>query len=150
MKASVRTYGSASLSKNSPHLERKEPIMKKLLIATVIAASLGGGLGLAPAAYADVVVVRVAPPPARDEVIPPARDGFVWTPGYWRWNGHRHVWVNGKYVRARHGYYWREPAWAQMENGRWRMERGRWERGDRDHDGVPNRLDEHPNNPNRY
>jgi len=124
--------------------------MKKLLIATVIAASLGGGLGLAPAAYADVVVVRVAPPPARDEVIPPARDGFVWTPGYWRWNGHRHVWVNGKYVRARHGYYWREPAWAQMENGRWRMERGRWERGDRDHDGVPNRLDEHPNNPNRY
>src|SRR5947207_41053 len=99
MKASVRTYGCGSLSKNKPHLEKKEPIMKKLLIATVIAASLGGGLGLAPAAYADVVVVRVAPPPARDEVIPPARDGFVWTPGYWRWNGHRHVWVNGKYVR---------------------------------------------------
>jgi hypothetical protein len=128
----------------------KEPIMKKLLIATFIAASLGGGLGLAPAAYADVVVIRSAPPPPRDEVVPPARDGFVWTPGYWRWNGHRHVWVNGKYVRARHGYYWREPTWAQLENGRWRMERGRWERGDRDHDGVPNRLDEHPNNPNRY
>ena len=137
--------------------------MKKLLIATLLASSLGGGLAWAPAASAEVVVVRVAPPPPRDEVIPPARSGFVWTPGYWRWNGHRHVWVNGKYVRARHGYYWREPAWAQMDNGRWRMERGRWERGDRDrdgipnrydrdrdNDGVPNRVDERPNNPNRY
>jgi hypothetical protein len=141
---------NSGLSKNDSHIETKEPKMKKLLIATLLATSLGGGLALAPAANADVVVVRVAPPPPRDEVVPPARDGYVWTPGYWRWNGHRHVWVSGKYVRARHGYHWREPVWAQVDHGRWRLERGRWERGDNDHDGVPNRLDEHPNNPNRY
>jgi hypothetical protein len=31
------------------------------------------------------------------------------------------------------------------------MERGGWARGgrDRDGDGVPNRMDSHPNNPNR-
>jgi hypothetical protein len=31
------------------------------------------------------------------------------------------------------------------------MERGGWNRGrhDRDGDGVPNRMDDHPNNPNR-
>ena len=39
-----------------------------------------------------------------------------------------------------------------MDNGRWRMERGRWERGDRDHDGIPNRVDRDRDNdgiPNR-
>jgi hypothetical protein len=29
------------------------------------------------------------------------------------------------------------------------MERGGWRRGDRDGDGIPNREDAHPNNPNR-
>jgi hypothetical protein len=24
-----------------------------------------------------------------------------WQPGYWRWNGHEHVWVEGHYVAAR-------------------------------------------------
>ena len=34
-------------------------------------------------------------------------------------------------------------------DGRWNMNRGGWRRGDRDGDGVPNRLDNAPNNPNR-
>jgi hypothetical protein len=43
------------------------------------------------------------------------------------------------------------PNWVERD-GHWVMERGRWDRGgrhDRDGDGVPNRMDEHPNNPNR-
>lgn len=112
---------------------------------TLFSAAL---LAVAMQASADVVVVRTAPPAPRDEPVPAVRHGYVWTPGYWNWNGHRYVWVAGRYVRARHGYYWREPARAQTDNG-WRMERGRWMRGDRDHDGVPNRYDQHPNNPNR-
>jgi hypothetical protein len=49
--------------------------------------------------------------------------------------------------------------WVQRD-GRWVMERGGWNREryvenehhgmrDRDHDGVPDRFDDHPNNPNR-
>jgi hypothetical protein len=57
-----------------------------------------------------------------------------------------------------------------QKDGRWSKEGGRWDReryvenrenrenrenhenrgnGDRDHDGVPNRVDQHPDNPNR-
>ncbi|MGO4377594.1 YXWGXW repeat-containing protein [Pseudoduganella sp. RAF53_2] len=121
--------------------------MKKLLLAAMAAASLGSA-ALPLAASADVLVVRTAPPPMRDEVVPAAREGYVWTPGYWRYNGHRYVWTHGKYVRERHGYYWREPAWKE-NNGRWEFTRGNWARGDRDRDGVPNRYDDHPNDPTR-
>ena len=50
-------------------------------------------------------------------------------------------------------------AYAQADNsnsstdptyyGGWYMERGHWDRGDRDHDGVPNRIDRRPDNPRR-
>jgi hypothetical protein len=120
--------------------------MKKLILAALLAASAGPLLPLT--ASADVLVVRTAPPPPREEVIPAARHGYVWTPGYWNWNGHRYVWVQGRYQRERMGYRWHEPTWTEA-NGRWRMERGGWHRGDRDGDGVPNRYDRQPDNPER-
>jgi hypothetical protein len=72
------------------------------------------------------------------------RPGYVWVPGYRR--GHRHVWVNGL-VRARPSYS--QPTWVQ-EGDRWHLMRGGWTRGDRDHDGVPNRYDRQPDNPYRH
>jgi hypothetical protein len=50
------------------------------------------------------VIVGVAPPPVRVEVVPRARVGYIWTPGYWRWNGHHHVWVGGYWLPARPGW----------------------------------------------
>ena len=120
--------------------------MKRMRMAALCASFLGGGPAFAPVAGANVIVVRTAPPPPRDEAIPAARRGHLWTPGFWHWNGERHIWVKGKYVRARQGYYWREPAWAQLENGGWRLERGRWERAS---DGVPNRAEAPPAPPYR-
>jgi hypothetical protein len=147
--------------------------MKKLLIAAMIAGSVGS-MAVPMIASADVIVVRTAPPQPRHENVPPARRGYVWTPGYWNWNGHRYTWTKGKYVRARAGYAWSEPVWMERD-GRWEFQRGEWRRGDRDrdgipnrydrdrdndgvpnrvdrdrdNDGVPNRVDDHPNNPNR-
>jgi hypothetical protein len=37
------------------------------------------------------------------------------------------VWVNGYWVRERRGYHWAPHRWEEHE-GRWRFERGRWER----------------------
>lgn len=122
-------------------------MIKKLLIATAVAGSLGSIA--VPAAAA--VYVQVAPPAPRVEVVPAARPGYTWTQGYWDWRGNRHVWVGGHWVRERPGYAYMEPRWVERD-GRWYQERRGWQRSarrDNDGDGVPNRFDNRPNNPYR-
>lgn len=130
--------------------------MKTTILGTA-AALLIGSAALAPTQVfaRDVVVVRTAPPAPRNEAVPHARRGFEWVPGYWNWNGHRYIWMRGHWERVRHGYVYHRPEWRQ-DGDRWQMERGGWRRGeradgmsDRDRDGVPNRYDARPNNPNR-
>ena len=58
--------------------------------------------------------------------IPAPRVGFVWAPGYWNWQGHRHVWVKGHYIHERHGHHWVNDNWEQRD-GRWHYERGHWD-----------------------
>jgi hypothetical protein len=123
--------------------------MKRILCATAAAAALiTGGVCLPVVASAADVVVRVAPPEPRHEVVPAARRGYEWAPGYWNWNGRRYVWMRGHWERVRKGYAWHHPEWRQDERG-WVLDRGGWRRGDRDGDGVPNRVDRRPDNPNR-
>ena len=88
-------------------------------------------------APAPMVVQYGPPPPPRYEVVPRPRRDMVWVPGYWDWRGHRHVWVQGHWMKARPGYYYREPRWVE-HGGRWEMRPGGW---DRDGDGIPNRYD---------
>ncbi|MDP9901250.1 hypothetical protein J2W36_003516 [Variovorax ginsengisoli] len=129
---------------------REEFFMKKLavVLATGFSALLPLGVVMVPtAAQAQpAIIVQTPPPPPRVERIPPPRRGFVWAPGHYEWRGGRHVWIGGEYVRARPGYAYRAPEWRERD-GRWEYARGRW---DRDGDGVPDRRDRMPNNPNRY
>ena len=81
-----------------------------------------------PTAAATVVEIQVAPPAPRVEVVPPPRVGYVWAPGYWRWNGRRHVWINGSWMRERRGWRWQPETWVQGPNGRWHLRRGYWVR----------------------
>ena len=76
---------------------------------------------------ARVVVIDVAPPPARVEVVPAPRAGYVWAPGYWRWDHGHHVWVKGYWVRERHGHHWVAHRWEEHDK-RWRFEVGHWDR----------------------
>lgn len=122
--------------------------MKKLIIAIAIGAASIAAVPLAAVAAPAYVSIDVAPPPPRVEVVPAPRRGYLWTPGYWDYRSRRHVWVNGTYVRERRGYVYAQPAWVQR-GGHYELDRGRWARGDRDHDGIPNRADRHPDNPNR-
>jgi hypothetical protein len=72
------------------------------------------------------------------------------------------VWISGHWERVRSGHYYQHPEWRHGNDG-WHLNRGGWQRGDRDHDGVPNRVDRdrdgdgvpnrydrNPNNPRRY
>jgi hypothetical protein len=122
-------------------------MFKKILLAGLIAASFAA---VPLAALARTVVITTAPPELRQEVIPAPRRGSEWAPGHWEWRQRQHVWVGGHWLRARRGYAYESPRWIE-NNGRWRMEQGRWARTarDRDGDGVPNRMDQAPNNPNR-
>jgi hypothetical protein len=91
------------------------------------------------------LTVRIAPPAARHEFVPLARRGYEWSPGFWNWNGRKHVWTKGHWERARSGYAFHAAAWEQAD-GAWRLNRGGWMKRDRDHDGTPDRADHHPDN----
>lgn len=126
-------------------------MLKKVILAVAAASSFG--VGMAQAA----VIIREAPPPIREERIPGPRHGMEWAQGHWAWRHGEYVWVRGHWVRERRGHHWVAERW-ERRGDHWVMLPGHWERGhamggpgmrDRDHDGVPNRFDEHPNNPNR-
>lgn len=71
--------------------------------------------------------VDIGPPPAPIvEYVPVAVPGYVWAPGYWASNGHRHVWNPGAWNRARPGYSHVAGHWEQS-GGRWYLEPPRWE-----------------------
>ena len=132
-----------------------------MLIKSALAATVAAALSFAAVPSHAVVWVGIAPPALQVEVTPEARPGYLWVPGYWNWEGRRHVWVAGSWERERPGYAYAPPTWVE-EGGRWRFETARWARRDRDHDGVPNaidrdrdgdgvrnRVDRRPDNPNR-
>jgi hypothetical protein len=125
--------------------------MKRILFT--VAAALISTAAFTPVAQAqhnrtEVIVVQKAPPALRREAVPAARRGYEWIPGYWNWSGRRYTWVKGHYEKVRRGYVYARPEWRQGDNG-WTLERGGWRAGDRDGDGVRNRDDARPNNPNR-
>ena len=118
-------------------------IGKLAAVAVFAAASAGFS---APVLSAPVNVdILIAPPAPRYEIVPVARAGYVWAPGYWDYRYNRYNWVSGHWVRERPGYYYNSPQWVQRGD-RWTLTRGSWERGhrrvlDTDHDGIPNRYD---------
>ena len=77
---------------------------------------------------AQPVEVEVAPPTPIVEVRPALPfAGAVWIPGYWHWNGARHVWVGGRYSAPRAGYAWEPARWEP--HGRFhRWVPGHWRR----------------------
>src|ERR1700675_288607 len=60
------------------------------------------------------VSVRIAPPalPVYEQPVCPG-DGYIWTPGYWAWDGDDHYWVPGTWVLAPEvGFLWTPPWWG--------------------------------------
>ena len=126
--------------------EGKTTKLRKTLLTAICVGSLAG-IATPLTANAQVgVYLHVAPPEPRYEVVPQPRRGYVWSNGYWNARGNRHVWQAGHWERERHGYYRTQPTWTQHDD-RWQLERGRWNRRDRDGDGVPNNRDRAPANP---
>lgn len=103
-------------------------LMKKVLLAALIATSAIGTVAIPQAAVAASVYINVGPPPMREEIVPVQRRGYMWAPGHWDYRGNRHVWINGSSVRERRGYTYQPHRWVQ-DGDRWHQQRGHWERG---------------------
>jgi len=103
--------------------ERSLPVLAMLALAFGALA----GMHTSTAQAAIGIDIDVAPPAPRVETVPGPRAGFVWAPGYWRWNGHSHAWHNGYWIKERRGYHWVPDAW--VGNGRhYHYAKGHWER----------------------
>jgi hypothetical protein len=140
-------------------------VIRSLLLA-------GGMLFLSTGSFAQVgapvgAPVTVAPPPlpAYEQPICPG-DGYIWTPGYWAWDG-EYYWVPGTWVLAPEpGYLWTPGYWGWggdgffFNEGYWGLsvgfyggidygfgyfghgyEGGRWENGHFFYNTAVNRVD---------
>jgi hypothetical protein len=96
---------------------------------TLLAIALAGSFAAPLAVYSAGINfnVDVAPPAPVYEQLP-AREGFVVTPGYYRYDEQRraHTWVKGEYQPERKGEHFVAPEWKQQD-GRYGFAEGRWE-----------------------
>lgn len=96
-------------------------MLRKVLMSAVVVA------GMAMSASAADVIIRTGPPRPLVEhrVVAPGR-GYVWTPGYHRWDGGAYVWVPGAWVRPpREHARWIAPRYIHRRDGYVFVE-GRW------------------------
>jgi hypothetical protein len=93
------------------------------LIVCAAAAMLSAGVGLARTQ----VYVGIAPPAPVVEAPPPAPGaGYVWTPGYYNWNGSSYVWTRGAWVMPpAHHHHYVAGAWVHGHRG-WYYRSSRW------------------------
>jgi hypothetical protein len=86
-------------------------MLKRVIRLLFLAASM---LIVSTASFAQIgVSVSIAPPelPVYDQPICPG-DGYIWTPGYWAWDG-EYYWVPGTWVEAPEvGYLWTPGYWG--------------------------------------
>ncbi len=73
------------------------------------------------------VVVRVGPPrPIVEERVVAPGPGYIWQPGYHRWDGNRYAWTAGTWVLPpRPHAVWVPHRWVRRGGG-WVMVEGHW------------------------
>jgi len=118
------------------------------IAAFVAVAATAACLPATASAQVGVSIVIGNPPPLRHEIVPHARHGYVWAPGYWDWNGRRYVWIAGHWERVRPGQVYVRPEWHHERDG-WRLDRGGW-RGDRHDDRGDHRGPGHDRHDDRH
>jgi WXXGXW repeat (2 copies) len=92
------------------HKKLMNPVIRYLFFALFL-------LGVSAASFAQVSIgisVGFAPPalPVYEQPLCPG-DGYIWTPGYWAWDGSEYYWVPGTWILApQPGFFWTPPWWG--------------------------------------
>lgn len=96
-----------------------------MLRKSLLVALIGCGIGIGTASAE--VVVRFGPPrPVVERRLPSPGRGYVWTPGYHRWDGRAYVWSPGSWVQPpRARAHWVAPHWVHRRHG-WVFVEGHW------------------------
>ena len=100
--------------------------MKKWATPWIAAAVLAGTLIASPALAARIYV-RIAPPApiAEVRVVAPGA-GYIWIPGFHRWDGRAYIWVPGRWdLPPRPGVVWVPGHWRHHRHG-WYWIEGHW------------------------
>lgn len=101
--------------------------MKNRVSTFVLAILVFAGLSLASANAYVGISVAIAPPaiPVYTQPYCPG-PGYIWTPGYWAWNGYDHYWVPGVWVYPPTvGFLWTPGYWG-YNNGLYVFNDGYW------------------------
>lgn len=96
-------------------------MLKRTLLASMF------GLALAASSFAAEVFVRIAPPrPLVERRVHAPGRGYIWTPGYHRWDGRVYAWQPGLWVMPpRPRAHWVPAHWARRPGG-WVFIEGHW------------------------
>ena len=103
------------------------PLLAAAAIVALPAWSATTSAIIATPAEPQVVIVQTAPPPLRTELVPAPREGYVWAPGYWSWDGTGYTWVDGRMVPEQPGVVYVAPRW-EAANGGYAFHGERWAR----------------------
>jgi hypothetical protein len=98
-------------------------MIRKGLITCALAGLLTAGTAFAKVHF----YVNVGPPAAVVETRPIAPGpGYVWTPGYYHWNGNSYVWLNGAWAHPPHHHHrYVAGVWVHGHRG-WYYRNGYW------------------------
>lgn len=100
--------------------------VRSLLLSMLMAAGSAAAPAFAQISF-NINIAPPAPPAPQYEAAPAIAPGYLWAPGYWAWNGDRHIWIRGRTIVQRVGYRWEPDRWEQRDRAYYRHP-GRWER----------------------
>lgn len=112
--------------------------MRVWVLLVICAVNMMAALPVSAHAAHGQIRIAAAPPAPRDEIIPGERAGYLWTSGYWDWNGSKHVWRPGHWIEKREGYVWASDTWEQRGE-QWELVRGHWET-DPDYEDIDDKV----------
>jgi len=70
--------------------------------------------------------INIAPPAPRVDVVPAPREGFIYEPGYWGYDGRQYVWVDGQFIARREGHTY-TPHVFERRGEHWMFRGGHWD-----------------------
>lgn len=78
------------------------------------------------ASVVELEISKAPPPPIKVEVAPAPREGFIYEPGHYSWDGQKYNWVDSQFIKQREGHTY-TPYVLEQRGEKWRFKAGHWD-----------------------